>query len=322
MVELVWEGKYDSTGKRAAPLRLKLPFQTVETVNESVQQRQMALDLFNQGRQNDWRNRLIWGDKKYVLPALLDEFAGKVDLIYIDPPFNVGADFSFNAVLPDNPDTKDDEATSFHRSPNIIEQKAYRDTWGKGLDSYLGWFYETILLLRELLSEKGCIYVHLDWHIGHYAKVLLDSVFSSECFVNEIIWHYKTFQGQAHRYFARKHDTIFIYSKSPNFTYNEQFATEFDETIDSKRWAGFINDQHQIVGANMPIQDSRFVRYLKKWKKAYGREPGPTDVVFEVKGQPVDSVWDMKGLDPKALEDMGYPTQKPEALLERIINAS
>lgn len=95
MVELVWDGKYDANGKKVAPLRLKLPFQTVETVNGSAQERQLTLDLFSQGRDGDWRNRLIWGDKKYVLPALLDEFAGQVGLIYIDPPFNVGADFSY-----------------------------------------------------------------------------------------------------------------------------------------------------------------------------------------------------------------------------------
>jgi hypothetical protein len=95
MVELVWDGKYDAEGRRTAPLRIKLPFQTVETVNESAQERQMALDLFSAGRPPEWRNRLIWGDKKYVLPALLDEFAGQVDLVYIDPPFATGADFSF-----------------------------------------------------------------------------------------------------------------------------------------------------------------------------------------------------------------------------------
>ena len=115
MVELIWDGKYDANGKRVAPLRLKLPFQTVETINESVQQRQMSLDMFNAGRQSDWRNRLIWGDKKYVLPALLDEFAGQVDLIYIDPPFNVGADFSFNAIIPDNPETDEDETARFSK---------------------------------------------------------------------------------------------------------------------------------------------------------------------------------------------------------------
>src|SRR3990172_10739218 len=94
MVELIWDGKYDASGKRAAPLRLKLPFQTVEAVNVSAQERQLAMDMFSAGRPPEWRNRLIWGDKKYVLPALLDEFAGQVNLIYIYPPFNVGADFS------------------------------------------------------------------------------------------------------------------------------------------------------------------------------------------------------------------------------------
>ena len=132
MVELTWEGKYDTDGKRAAPLRVQLPFQTVETVNESAQQRQMALDLFSTGRPSEWRNRLIWGDKKYVLPALLDEFAGQVDLIYIDPPFATGADFSFQVKIEDE---------EFTKEPSVIEQKAYRDTWGHGIDSYLQWFY-------------------------------------------------------------------------------------------------------------------------------------------------------------------------------------
>src|SRR6185503_16778700 len=103
MVELLWDGKYDKDGKRVAPLRIALPFQTVETVNESVQQRQQALSLFSSGHEQEWRNRLIWGDKKYVLPSLLNEFAGKVDLIYIDPPFATGGDFSFIARVPDDP---------------------------------------------------------------------------------------------------------------------------------------------------------------------------------------------------------------------------
>jgi adenine specific DNA methylase Mod len=126
MTELIWDGKYDAHGKRVAPLRLALPFQTVETVNESAQQRQRALDLFADGRDPDWRNRLVWGDKKYVLPALLPEFAGKIDLIYIDPPFDTGADFSFQVQV---------DGESFTKEPSIIEQKAYRDTWGRGLDS-------------------------------------------------------------------------------------------------------------------------------------------------------------------------------------------
>lgn len=108
MTELRWDGKYDATGKKCAPLKIALPFQTVETVNESAQERQKALDMFgggaNGGDDSQWRNRLIWGDKKYVLPSLLPEFAGKVDLIYIDPPFDTGANFSFTATIPEAPE--------------------------------------------------------------------------------------------------------------------------------------------------------------------------------------------------------------------------
>jgi len=116
VTELVWDGKYDAAGKRTSPVRVALPFQTVETVNESAQQRQFTLDLFAQGRDTDWRNRLIWGDEKYVLPSLLPEFAGKVDLIYIDPPFDTGADFSFMTHVPDSGET-------FTKEPNMLEQK-------------------------------------------------------------------------------------------------------------------------------------------------------------------------------------------------------
>ena len=152
MTELIWDGKYDKDGRRVAPLRVALPFQTVETANESVQQRQTSITSMLNGQESEWRNRLIWGDKKYVLPSLLEEFAGKVNLIYTDPPFNVGANFSFTATIPDNPDTDQDESTRFVKEPSVIEMKAYRDTWGRGLDSYLQWFYEAVVFLRELLA--------------------------------------------------------------------------------------------------------------------------------------------------------------------------
>jgi adenine-specific DNA-methyltransferase len=136
VTELIWESKYRD-GNKVAPVRIPLPFQTIETVNESAVDRQRTLDMFAEGRPAEWRNRLIWGDRKYTLPSLLPEFAGKVGLIYIDPPFNVGADFSFTAMIPDNPETEEDESTEFVKKPSMVEQKAYRDTWGMGLDSYL-----------------------------------------------------------------------------------------------------------------------------------------------------------------------------------------
>ncbi|MGQ0605247.1 MAG: DNA methyltransferase [Anaerolineales bacterium] len=173
------DGKNDADGRKTAPLRVSLPFQTVETVNESAQERQRMLDLFSAGPDPEWRNRLIWGDKKYVLPSLLEEFAGKVKLIYIDPPLNVGADFSFTTAI--HPEDEDDiDGATFTKEPSIIEQKAYHDTWGRGLDPYLQWFYETAELLRELLAENGSIYVHLDWHVAHYAKAILDEVFGKQ----------------------------------------------------------------------------------------------------------------------------------------------
>src|SRR6266571_8959020 len=137
MTELIWEGKYDPQGRKVAPPRIALPFQTVETVNESAADRDRNQDLFATGRPTDWRNRLIWGDKKYVLPSLLEEFAGKVNLIYIDPPFSTGGDFSFSASVPDDPDEDGDASgVTFVKQPSVIEQKAYRDTWGTGIDSY------------------------------------------------------------------------------------------------------------------------------------------------------------------------------------------
>src|SRR6266403_1221896 len=149
MTELTWDGKYKDD-KKQGPVRIALPFQTIETVNESAQDRRRNLELFASGRDTEWRNRLIWGDKKYVLPALLPEFAGKINLIYIDPPFDTGADFSFTATVPEDPDSSDEDTFSFTKQPSIIEQKAYRDTWGRGLNSYLQWFYETVVMLDEL----------------------------------------------------------------------------------------------------------------------------------------------------------------------------
>src|SRR5882762_657689 len=178
MAELIWDGKYDEHGHKRAPVRIELPFQTVETVNESVQERQRTLELSSSGHDPEWRNRLIWGDKKYVLPSLLPDFAGKVNLIYIDPPFDTGQDFSYTATIPPFDSDDDDQTDSFLKEPSILEQKAYRDTWGRGLDSYLEWFYETAVLLRELLSDNGSLYVHLDWHVVLYFYARGDFTFN------------------------------------------------------------------------------------------------------------------------------------------------
>lgn len=223
MTELIWEGKYVD-GKRQSPVRVALPFQTIETVNESAADRRRTLDLFAAGRPTEWRNRLIWGDKKYVLPSLLPEFAGKVELIYINPPFDTGADFSFVSDIPES-----DEI--FIKEPSILEQKAYRDTWGRGLDSYLEWFYATAVVLHELLAESGSIYVHLDWHVSFYAKLVLDEVFGSGNFQSEIVWKRKD-SNKAGTTLSTVTDTILLYSKSETPRWNPRYVPYSQERLD------------------------------------------------------------------------------------------
>jgi adenine specific DNA methylase Mod len=229
MTELIWEGKYVD-GKRQSPVRVALPFQTIETVNESAADRKRTLELFSSGRETEWRNRLIWGDKKYVLPSLLPEFAGKVSLIYIDPPFDTGADFSFRATIPSR---TDGEEGSFVKEPSIIEQKAYRDTWGRGLDSYLEWFHETALFLYDLLAVNGSVYVHLDWHVGHYAKAVLDEVFARDNFRSEIVWQkIRSSKAQSQR-FGNVHDALLFYSKGSDLTFNPERVRHSDAYLES-----------------------------------------------------------------------------------------
>ena len=321
-VELVWNGKTSEV------CNIVLPFQVIEQVDEpraeKPEETALQMGLFSldaRGRQlKGWTNKLIWGDNKLILSSLKNgslreeiEKQGGLKLIYIDPPFDVGADFSMNIEI---------GGDTFTKKPNILEEIAYRDTWGKGADSFISMIYERLALMRDLLADAGSIYVHCDWRVNAYMRMVLDEVFDRPLLVNELVWHYRTFQGQTHGYFAKKHDNILLYRKSAEYTYHEVFDTEIEDTIDFTRWNAYLNENHCITGAKMPVQDSRFVRYLKKWREKNGREPGPNDIVFEVRGQPVDSVWDMKGLDPKSSEKCDYPTQKPEALLERIIKAS
>lgn len=294
MVELIWEGKYDKHRKPVAPLKVALPFQTVETVNEDPIERRRQLELFASGRDTDWRNRLIWGDKKYVLPSLLPEFAGKVDLIYIDPPFATGQDFSFPAQVGDE---------KFVKEANIIEQKAYRDTWGKGLDSFLAWFHETAVCLYELLSETGSLYVHLDSHVSHYAKTILDGLFGLDNFRREIIWHLRGaagFKAQA-RNWIRGHDTIFYYTRSQTCTYNKIYLPY---------------DEKQLKRFSQKDASGRLYKTITKTRRLY---------LDEAKGVPATTVWsDIASFQTvvNSPERLNYPTQKPEALLERIIRAS
>ncbi len=171
--ELIWEGKYDEYGNRR-PVHLPaspLPLQRIETIDQprdarKAQAHQLGLpfsedDFHRQAHRDDWRNMLIWGDNKLVMAALLEEFRGKIDLIYIDPPFDVGADFTMQVQI-------GEEGEEIQKEQSILEAVAYRDTWGKGTDSYLHMMYERLVLMRDLLSDKGSIYVHCDWRVNSY----------------------------------------------------------------------------------------------------------------------------------------------------------
>lgn len=289
-----------------------LPAKASSNIRFGTQAALLAADL----------NRLIYGDNLLAMQALLagdpqtglPSLRGKVDLIYIDPPFDSKADYRTKLTLPGG---------DINQKPTTIEQFAYADTWKDGTVSYLRMLYPRLVLMRELLSDHGSIYVHIDWHVGHYVKVLMDEIFGKENFTNEIVWHYMTFQGQVKGYFPRKHDTLLMYRMSEESTFHLLKDSNAEQAIDFTRWNAFLNENNEITGANYPETDSRFKGYYQRFIKENHRKPGPDDVILKIEGNTIDSVWDVKAVDPKdKKERVGYATQKPEALLERIIKAS
>jgi len=298
--ELVWPGKYDEGGNLVVPERVSLPFQVIERVNQTRATRvgeKEALaghtgtlfDFWQADEQeqnmdsDDWKNKLIWGDNLYVMSSLLENLAGKIDLIYIDPPFATGADFSFKSKVGD---------LSIKKEQSILEEKAYRDTWKDGSDSFINWLFPRISLMKDFLSPSGNFFIHLDWHIGPYIKCILDSIFGEEYFKNEIIWHYRT-GNLSEKQFQRKHDNIYFYSKS--------------------------NDNYF-----KPLEEKEYYKdvYGPNFKPSFkGRKHGE-DEKGEYRISRVDDVWDISAVFTLSNEHLPYDTQKPEALLSRIIESS
>ena len=317
--ELVWPGKYNDDGTPKEVPRVNLPFQIIETVNESRATREaekegVQTSLFDvyEGSEGDtfedgWRNKLIWGDNLLVMGALLEKFAGKIDLIYIDPPFATGADFSFNAPI-------GEEGASIHKEQSIIEEKAYRDTWGKGADSFISMIYERLALMRELLAEDGSIYVHCDWKMNSLIRVILDEVFGRHNFRNELIWHYPGREMHISSKFNCKHDTILFYARSENSLISmESVAIPYDR---EERIRNLRRKVHQDEDGREWVWETRGQASGQKPYKRYVDE-----IVSQ--GKPVSDVWsDLQFLRGNHPERVDYPTQKPEILLKRIINAS
>jgi len=243
-VELVWKKKYKRIDlqDKAFIRKPNLPFQVIETVNEPrVKEWEGGLgrEFFPQVKYpenypKDWKNVLIWGDNKLVMSSLLKQgWAGRINLIYIDPPFFTGADFTIRTKIGDE---------QIEKEPSIIEERAYKDTWSGGIASYLQYMYERLVLMRELLAENGSIYVHLDWHVGHYVKVLMDEIFGYENFRNEIVWFYKggALTGVEKQY-PRKHDIILFYTKSNEYVFNQQRYSEISDQM-LQRWGQYFDE--------------------------------------------------------------------------------
>ena len=229
-VELVWNGKSSEV------CSIVLPFQVIEQVDEPRAEKpadtalQMSMfDLDARGRQlKGWTNKLIWGDNKLILSSLKNgplreeiEKQGGLKLIYIDPPFDVGADFSMDIEIGGDPSTGSGSET-FTKKPNILEEIAYRDTWGKGADSFVAMIYERLALMRDLLAEDGSIYVHCDWRVNSLVRLTLEEVFGKERFINDICWKRSANTSSIGKIWKRARDTIYHFTKSPNYIFNFQ----------------------------------------------------------------------------------------------------
>ena len=255
------------------------------------------------GGSDGWMNRLIYGDNLLTMQALLagdaqtglPSLRGKVDLIYIDPPFDSKADYRTKISLP---------GTDIQQKPTVIEQFAYADTWEEGTVSYLKMIYPRLVLMKELLSERGSIYVHIDWHVGHYVKILLDEIFGKDTLLNEIMWCY-SIGGKGSRFFGRKHDVIFLYSKNSNYIFNGK-----DQLVATER----KENTHMRLKVD---EDGR------EYQEKTDRKSGKVYRYYVDEGKIPNDYWtDIEQLNREDAERVGYATQKPERLLERIIAAS
>ena len=257
----------------------------------------------------EWMNRLIYGDNLLAMQALiagdeatgLPSLRGKVDLIYIDPPFDSKADYRTKISLPGG---------DVEQKPTTIEQFGYADMWKDGTVSYLRYMYPRLVLMRELLSDRGSIYVHIDWHVGHYVKVLLDDIFGKDNLVNEIVWHYQS-GGIPQKCFARKHDTILFYSKGNNSRFN---VNEANFPRNKCQACGHVIEKWNNLKKEKD-ENGRIYRTIKSNGRIYR--------YYDDEPVLLPDVWfDISHIQQKDPQRTGYATQKPEALLERIIKAS
>ncbi len=319
-VELIWDGKSNSITEA------RLPFQIIEQVDEprseKTIQNQLGLFDVSTGRQlKGWSNKLIWGDNKFVLSSLKsgqlrDEIDknGGIKFVYIDPPFDVGADFSVNIEIGDE---------SFDKKPSVLEEIAYRDTWGKGNDSFLSMLYERLRLIKEILADDGVIFVHTDYRVSSRVRLILDEIFGVENFRNEIVWCYRGMSVST-SHFVRRHDNIYFYSKSENYTFDwENIAEELaDSTV--KKYTNVDEEGRRFRLHGRNIQGSPIKNHTDidaKWLKT-NPELCSVDYLDSKKGSKPRDWIVMDYINVMSDERVHYPTQKPKALLEKFIKVA
>lgn len=352
--ELIWEGKYDEYGNRREVdiAGLSMPMQKIETVDdprsEAAAKGDKQLEFFDtqmaKRRQDDFRNMLIWGDNKLVTASLLRDFKGKIDLIYIDPPFDVGADFTMDVAIGDG-------KSEISKDQSTLEMVAYRDMWGKGTDSYLHMMYERLQLMRDLLSPIGTIWVHCDWRMNSKLRMLLDELFGEGQLNNEVIWRRKQAAAWSTDIFGITNDSLLWYSKSSDYVFNPEYSKDDANTQDYIR-ERFVHDdgdgrlymksplinpltrpnlRYEFNGVQPPAtgwlySKERMTEMFKKNELVMPTKMGGRIYrkIFldEYRGQIIQNIWtDIPIVNPMAEERTGYDTQKPEALLERIIRS-
>ena len=292
-VELVWNGKSRDVCNTI------LPFQTLEHIDEPRKERntEEELSFDRRGRQKaGWTNKLIWGDNKLILSSLRSgplrkeiEDAGGLKLIYIDPPFDVGADFSIDIEV---------GGETYHKDANILEKIAFRDTWGEGTDSFIAMLYERLILMRDLLSDDGSIYLHINQDMLHFARGILDEVFGRQNHLNDIIWHFEN---------------------KPKFSFSKVLPGDWECICAYARSFG----RHKMIHQYVPVKEVQ-MQAIVAWdpvaKKRVAKRDSSGNIIYEERTEKLmGATWTLPIIHPIAHERLDYPTQKPEALIERII---
>ncbi|MBU1246530.1 site-specific DNA-methyltransferase [Patescibacteria group bacterium] len=344
-VELLWNGKTDEVES------MVLPFQAIEHIDEPRSEEKITAQttLFDtSGRQiKGWSNKLIWGDNKLILSSLKNgplrkqiEAEGGLKLIYIDPPFDVGADFSMNIEIGED---------TFTKKPSVIEEIAFRDTWGKGMDSFIAMIYERLKLMHGLLADDGSIYVHCDYRVNSYMRLVLDEIFGKNNFLNEITWR-RAYSHNDGNKLGIITDTIFYYSKSDKYKYNKVFTERTDaqtekeySNIDESTGKRYKSVSMNAAGQGAPRKfgDKGILSPPKgthwRWSQERIDQAIKDDIIFfssngtprykqfseNIEGKQIQNLWaDFMAISSQAQERLDYPTQKPEELIERILKIS